>query len=236
MGILIVPAREVIRATPRTRIITADLRGQPFPFRAGQAVFAGLADSPVRRPYSIACSPRQAAESGALELLVQIDDHTAPDPHLDRVEPGTNLRIEGPFGAFTLPATFPERDLLLVAGGTGIAPLRSILWDTLEHDDGTRRFSVVYSARTPEEFAYAGELQALAAAGRIALILTVTRDTDAPWPGSRGRINRDLIASVVRTPQTRCLICGPPALVADATLLLQALGVTESRILRERDS
>ena len=229
---LIVPARDVVRATPRTRIIQPDVHGHEFVFHAGQAVFAGLAESPVRRPYSIACSPAQAARTGTIELLVQIDDHQAPDPHLERATPGTALRIEGPFGSFVLPAPLVERHLLLIAGGTGIAPLRSIMWDTIERDRDVS-IGVIYSARSADEFAYWSELNALATEGRIRLASTVTRDSGSPWAGSRGRIGEELIASMVGDVETRCVICGPAGLVAAATRLLQQAGVSERRIQTE---
>jgi ferredoxin-NADP reductase len=229
---LVLPVREIVRATPRTRIITVDLAESDFSFRAGQAVFAGLADGALRRPYSIACSPGQAGRTNALELLVLIDDHEAPDPHLERAVSGTPLRIEGPFGSFGVPSPLPERQLLLIAGGTGIAPLRSIMWDTLEHD-GSVAITLLYSARAPEEFAYLDELRALAAGDRIRLTLTVTRDYALPWIGSRGRMDVALVTSSLTTTETRCVVCGPPALVADARDLLREAGVASERIATE---
>ena len=228
---LTVPARAVVQSTPRTRIIFAELGASSFVFHAGQAVFAGLADSGVRRPYSIACSPGQAARDHALELLVQIDDHRAPDPHLERVRPGTRMLIEGPFGSFDLPSPLPERQLLLVAGGTGIAPLRSIMWDTLDRDPGVA-ISLVYSARSAEEFAYWDELSGLAASHRIRLAATVTRESDT-WNGTRGRIDEQLVASMLDGPETRCVLCGPPGLVGGVTQLLKQAGIAEERILTE---
>ena len=232
MTTLVLPARDIIPATPRTRIITADLGNTTFAFRAGQAVFAGLADGAVRRPYSIACSPAQAGRTNAIELLVQIDDHVAPDPHLERARPGTPLRIEGPFGSFGVPSPPTERQLLLIAGGTGIAPLRSIMWDTLETDP-TVQITLIYSARAPEEFAYHEELRTLAAQRRIALTLTVTRDGAASWAGTRGRIDATLITSSLKSSETRCVVCGPGALVADAITLLRGAGVAAERIATE---
>ena len=232
MSALIVAAREVLKATPRTRILHLDLGAQPFTFHAGQAVFAGLAESPVRRPYSIACSPGQAVRQNALELLVQIDDHQAPDPHLERATPGMLLRIEGPFGSFGVPSPLVERHLLLIAGGTGIAPLRSIMWDTLERESGVST-GVIYSARSADEFAYWDELTGLAKQGRIRFASTVTRDADAPWAGSRGRINEDLIASMLVSRDARCVICGPPGLVETASALLKLVGVDQKRIQTE---
>jgi len=229
---VVLPARDILRATPRTRIIAIDLADTDFPFRAGQAVFAGLADGAMRRPYSIACSPGQSARTGALELLVLIDDHEAPDPHLERATSGTLLRIEGPFGSFGVPWPLPERHLLLIAGGTGIAPLRSIMWDTLERDPGVQ-VALLYSARAPEEFAYLAELRALAAEERIRLTLTVTRGDPGTWIGARGRMAAGLITSSLMTAETRCVICGPPALVSDATALLLQAGVAAERIATE---
>ena len=195
-------------------------------------MFAGLAESAVRRPYSIACSPGQARSSSALELLVQIDDHAAPDPHLERASAGTSLRIDGPFGSFVLPAPLMERQLLLIAGGTGIAPLRSILWDTLDRQPSVS-IGVIYSARSPDEFAYLPELSRLAVDERIRFVSTITRDSAADWRGARGRINGDMIASLLDARDTRCVICGPAGLVASATTMLKDAGVAEDRIQTE---
>ena len=229
---LILPAREIVKATPRTRVIHADLGSHDFTFHAGQAVFAGLADSGVRRPYSIACSPGQARRANAIELLVQIDDHEAPDPHLEQANAGTLLHIQGPFGRFALPEPLGD-ELLLIAGGTGIAPLRSMMWDALERQLGTR-ISVIYSARTPDEFAYRDELEGLAAQGLIELVMTITRDFNGlSWAGVRGRVNQDLVRRVLKRTDARAVICGPAALVADTTALLHSLGVPPAHVATE---
>jgi ferredoxin-NADP reductase len=120
----------------------------------------------------------------------------------------------------------------LIAGGTGIAPLRSIMWDTLEHAPAVG-ITVVYSARSPEEFAYRDELVTLDREGRITLVLTVTRDAGAEWTGGRRRIDEGLLRSALQTVDTRCLICGPSGLVADAATLLKAAGVSAANILTE---
>jgi len=229
---LLLPTRRVAAATPRTRIIVADLGERAFAFQAGQAVFAGLADGTVRRPYSIACSPQQARQEKAIELLVQVDDVASPDPHLELAEAGTLLRIEGPFGSFGLPSPLVERRLLLVAGGTGIAPLRSIIWDTLEREPEVA-VTLIYSARAPEEFAFLEELGSLDSAHRIELVLTVTRQSATTWTGSRGRIDQALMTATLKTAETRCLLCGPSGFVADVTALLAEAGVARDRIVTE---
>jgi ferredoxin-NADP reductase len=224
--------REVVRATPRTRIIHLDLDEQPFEFRAGQAVLVGLHGSSLRKPYSIACSPGQASRDGALELLVQIDDADVANPHLERLAQGTEVDVDGPLGTFGLPPEIDEDDLLFVGGGTGIAPLRSMLWDTLEHRP-VQHIALIYSARSVDEIAYEQELRKLADSGRVDVRLTITRDGRESWLGPRGRIDTALIQSTIRKPETRCIICGPPGMISDVTRLLLAAGVDRSRILTE---
>ena len=117
--------------------------------------------------------------------------------------------------------------LLFVAGGTGIAPLRSMLMDAagLRGGRGSSAISVIYSARSAEEFAFRPELDALEKAGRITAHFTVTRDEGGAWPGRRGRIDHALIEQALPSPDARCLICGPPQMVTDAKDWLEKIGV-----------
>jgi ferredoxin-NADP reductase len=209
-------------------MLRLDTAGSAFTYAAGQAVMAGLHGSPLRKPYSIASAPAETERKGFIELLVQVDDSGGPDPHLELATHGTPLDIEGPFGTFTLPALGHGARVLLIGGGTGIAPLRSMLVQAL--DTGMAPIAhVIYSARTVDDLAYRGELEGLARNGRIALTLTVTREEGA-WPGRRGRIDRDLLASALSGPDTWCLVCGPPALVSDVRVALDELAVPAERV------
>ncbi len=233
MNLTTLRVREVVRATPRTRVLRLDLDGSDFSFSAGQAVMAGLHGSPLRKPYSIASAPFEAQRDGAIELLIQVEDAGGPDPHLELAEPGRAIDIEGPFGQFGLPPTATDRPLLFVAGGTGIAPLRSMIVEVL-HSDPSACPSLLYSARNPDELAYREELEGLAAAGRLNLFVTVTRDSHATWPGRRGRIDEGLLKAALPSLDARCLICGPPALVRDVSEGLTRMGVGPDAILVER--
>lgn len=193
----------------------------------------GLHGSPLRKPYSIASAPWELAKTGVLQLLAQVDDSGSLDPHLELAAPGTLIDLEGPFGSFGLPAEFDELPLLFVAGGTGIAPLRSMLMDRLARPRVTK-VALVYSVRSPEEFAFRAELDALSAAGRIESHLTVTRFDDKSWTGKSGRIDERVLASALPSINSCCLICGPPPLVTDASAWLLRLGVAQERILSER--
>ena len=233
MPLTTLSVHDVIRATPRTRLLRINTQASAFRYHAGQAVMVGLHGSPLRKPYSIASAPAETARTGTIELLVQVDDSGGPDPHLERAAPGTRLDVEGPFGSFSLPPVEDEPALLMVAGGTGIAPLRSMMVEALNRPQPPR-ISVVYSARSVDELAYRDDLEGLAAAGRIALVLTVTRDEASGWSGRRGRIDRPMLAGALPGPRPWCLICGPQAMIADVRASLSLLGIPDSQVGIER--
>jgi ferredoxin-NADP reductase len=218
---------EVIPATPRARVVRLDLGGRKFSYRAGQAVFVGAHGGALRKPYSIASAPEEAQQERRLELLVGLDESGAAGPHL-RLETGTLVDVEGPIGSFTFPSDPVERRFVFIAGGTGIAPLRAMLRHALAIPH--REIGLLYSARSPEDFAYEGELRALARAKRIQLRQTVTRGGGAEWMGGRGRIGRAELAPLVHDPATLCFVCGPSTLVEGTTRLLEELGVRSDRI------
>ena len=224
--------KDVRRGAARAAIVRLDLAGAAFPFAAGQAVMAGLAGQPERKPYSIACSPAQARAAGCLELLVKTGTAGGAGRHLGHLEAGAAVELEGPLGRFTLVGAPDASPLLLVAGGTGIAPLRSMMWAALESAT-PRAIALLYSARTPAEFAYLDELRQLSATGRIRLHLTATREAGPEWTQGRGRISRTLLAGFVDPSSTVSLVCGPDALVAAVPAMLRDLGVAGDLIRRE---
>ena len=225
---LTLPIRDVAPATPRARIVRLALEGRLFDYRAGQAIVVGPADGRGAKPYSIAVSPREARSTGSLELLVGLDAGGSPGSQWGALEPGQLMQVEGPFGSFHLPAGPLEQDLLFVAGGTGIAPLRAMLRDAL--DRGHARIALVYSARTADDFAYGDELRGLADSGRIRLWQTVTREPAEAWTGERGRIALHHLQELVRHAPTLCYVCGPHALVEDVPRLLSRAGVAPESI------
>lgn len=227
-----VPVRSVIRATPRTRLINLDLSKASFTFAAGQAVMVGLHGSLLRKPYSVASAPWEVDKTGVLQLLAQVEETGSPDPHLELASPGTLIDVEGPMGTFGLPPGIDDAPLLFVAGGTGIAPLRSMLMDRLSRAR-VSPVALVYSARSADEFAYRSELEAMASAGRVGVTLTVTRP-EGHWNGRRGRIDEALLTNALPGAQAICLICGPPSLVSNVSELLVGLGVSRDRVLTER--
>ena len=204
------PIREIVAATPRAQIVRLDLGGRTFPYQAGQAVFLGLPGESMKRAYSLAAPPADANCDGCLELLVGAD---AAGRSM-ALRAGACVDIDGPIGQFTFPVNPSERRFIFIAGGTGIAPLRAMLRQALAVPH--RDIRVLYSARTPDEFAYQHELRELARDGRIELRQTVTRsEGSATWTGGRGRIGLAELQSLAHDPASLCFICGPSPFVAD---------------------
>lgn len=233
MPLVTVPLLQIDPATPRSRLLAVDFRDRPFEFLPGHAVLVATHGHPDRRPYSIACSPGRALERGRLELLVALEADGTLGPHLRDLAPGVLVDIDGPVGTFVFPPERPRRHLLFIAGGTGIAPLRAMIDHALRTFPG-QAMSLLYSARRADEFAFIDELQAHAAAGRLELHRTVTRDESAAWSGGRGRIGRTHYGAVLHDPaSTLCFVCGPRSMVAEAVAELKTLGVPDESVRTE---
>jgi NAD(P)H-flavin reductase len=231
--VLTVSIRETLAATPRANIIRLDLQNQPFSYRAGQAAYLHPAGAVKRRPYSIASAPEQTSTTGLLEFLVQIDDDGAAGVSKAVIQPGSIVTLEGPIGSFQFPEHPRERHFLFIAGGTGIAPLHSMLWHALLAErDGS--ITLIYSVRSPEELAYLNEFEGLASAKKIDFHHTVTRAASEGWAGRQGRIDAAYLQPLVTPGDTLCFLCGPPALVGEIPKLLGDLGVGAQQILMEQ--
>ena len=213
--------------TPTTRRIRIALDGKPFSYRAGQA--ASLTAGGVATPYSIASSPSETSRYGWLEFLVKVDGSNRFGAIVDQLQLNASVDLTGPAGGFTLDSV-ADGPILFVAGGTGIAPMRSMIREAIaSHREGA--LSLIYSSRTPEEFAYLRELKELAAEGRLNLTLTLTGDAQ-DWMHARGRTGISHLAELVR-PNTTAFVCGPPAMVADVPAALTSLGIARDRVVTE---
>jgi ferredoxin-NADP reductase len=224
---------DVTVETPRTRRLRLAIEGPAFAFRAGQAAFVGVQGSGIRAAYSIASSPAQARD-GVLELLVAADSAFGQAGLDPAAVVGVRLDLDGPVGEFGVPEAAATAPLLLVAGGTGIAPIRSVILDRLDLERPPV-MTLVYSARTPDEFAFGDELLALLGRGVLDVHMTVTRD-DAPATVSTraGRVNDALLQAALPSPDAWCLVCGPAGFVLSATASLSGIGVPAERIVTER--
>lgn len=229
---LVLRVCSVRRATPSSRIVRAALDGIPFSYAPGQLAFIGPPGVSERVPYSLASAPEETARHDYIEFLTKVDAAGRWGTNFEPLERGARLAVRGPSGAFLFPAHPRERHFLFIAGGTGIAPLRSMIRHAvLSKIPG--RLSLLYSARTPKDFAYLAELRGMARRSELELSLAATREFTPGWQGERGRIVPAQLAGLIDDPATLCFVCGPAAMVSEVPPMLEGLGIDRKRIRLE---
>jgi ferredoxin-NADP reductase len=225
---------ELLPETARTRSIVLDPPDWPG-HRAGQHVDVRLiADDgyQAQRSYSIASAP----EDEHLVLTVERLDDGEVSPYLvEELRPGDSLELRGPIGGYFLWEESLGGPLLLVAGGSGVVPLRAML---RHHRAVASRvpLRLLYSARTIDEVIYRDELTRAGSDDEIDVRFTLTRAQPDGWDGYARRIDRDLLADVAWPVEERPLVyvCGPTGFVETAADALVSLGHEAARIRTER--
>ena len=179
--------------------------GQNWGFGPGQFVelsLPGIGEVPI----SICSSSMRV---GFFELCIRKAGRVTEKIH--ELQPGDTVGIRGPYGNGFSMEKFDDRDLLLVAAGLGMAPLRSIFLYALDNRWKFGNITIINAAKTGPELLFMKELEAMrdiAEAEDIAIIQTTTRDKG--WPGKKGRAATHL--GEVNVDPTNCTaaLCGPP--------------------------
>lgn len=230
----------VVAITSETeRVNTYTLRlPQWTPHRAGQHYDLRLTAPDgyqTERSYSIASPPEQIGE---IALTVELINGGEVSGYLyDGVAVGDELEVRGPIGGyFVWPVDGVAAPLLLVAGGSGVVPLMAMLRHR-QRAGLANPVALLFSVRSPDEFIYQHELEALAQTDpTFTLLLTYTRRAPAGWAGYRRRLDAAMLAEargyLPGPPQ--CYVCGPTDLVEKAATLLQAQGLPDNAIRTER--
>ncbi|RJR33696.1 MAG: Ni/Fe hydrogenase subunit gamma [Desulfobacteraceae bacterium] len=132
--------------------------------------------------------------------------------HISRLNPGDRLLVRGPFGRGWPVDNLQGEDVLVVAGGIGLAPLRPFLLHCLNHREDIGRFILVYGARTPEDMIFRHDLLAWQESGSMKTVFCVDRLTQAQ--GGPLQIRQGLVTSFLGELnldplRTRNYVCGP---------------------------
>jgi ferredoxin--NADP+ reductase len=202
-----------------------------------QAKKKGLAKL-VMRPYSISSTP---LEKGSIEFYLALVPQGQFTPRLWDLPEGERLYMAPKCkGKFTLDGVPADRDLVMIATGTGLAPFMS-MYQTYRDTGRWRRFIVIHGTRFCRDLAYRAELQELAERDQsLTYIPTCSREPEpagreADWYGLRGRVNlvlepaafRDL-TGVELSPETcHVFLCGNPAMIDEVTQDLVSRGFTQ---------
>ena len=186
----------------------------------------------AQRSYSIASAP----EEGRIELLIERLEDGEVSPYLtDELRAGDRLELRGPIGGWFTWQAEEGGPLLLVAGGSGIAPLMAMIrhQTAVGSDTPTR---LLYSSRSYEEVVYRDELTQLAKYGALEVIHTLTRSQPPGWAGYSRRIDEEMLREVAWSPEepTLAFVCGPTLLVEAVGTVLVGLGYDPAHIKTER--
>jgi NAD(P)H-flavin reductase len=177
-------------------------------------------------PISIASSPTRR---GILELCVRRVGRVTSA--LYRLPTNALVGIRGPYGNGFPVEKMEGHDLLIVAGGLGMAPLRSLLWYALDHREKFGTVTLMYGARTPGEMLFRDELVSLTDVEAINTLLTVDRDPTGTWQHQIGLLPT-LFQKVTLDPgRTYAAVVGPPVVYKFVLRELLALNFSKDRIL-----
>lgn len=127
---------------------------------------------------------------------------------LSQLRPGDMLGLRGPFGTAWPITEAQEKDVLLVAGGIGLAPLRSVMYTLLANRDKYGKIALFYGARTPADLLYITELEKWR--GRFDLQVYVTVDAaKRGWMGNVGVVTQLITKAAFNPANVVAMICGP---------------------------
>ncbi|HVO40781.1 MAG TPA: FAD/NAD(P)-binding protein [Spirochaetia bacterium] len=197
-----------------------DLGHQPGQFV--QVSLFGIGEAPI----SISSSP---LARGSFDLVVrEVGNLTSA---LHRLNKGDRLGIRGPFGKGFDVEGLAGKDVIFVAGGIGLFPLRSLI-TTLIHQSTREKFGrviVLYGVKSPAEFTFNAERAAWEKRGDLEYHVTVDRAT-AGWTGHVGVITTLIPGLTLNLANTVAVICGPPVMYKFAILALRSKGLRDEQI------
>jgi NAD(P)H-flavin reductase len=142
---------------------------------------------------------------------------------------GDTLGVRGPFGSSWPVEEAAGKDVVIVAGGIGLAPLRPVIYYLLSHREMYGRVSLLYGARTPQDILYPRELERWR--GRFDLEVEVTVDNAGrEWRGHVGVVTR-IIPKADYTPAgALAMICGPEVMMRFTIMELEERGLTHEQL------
>jgi len=235
----LVTVMEIREETSTTSTLLLDVPDWPGHL-AGQHVDVRLTAADgyqAERSYSIASAP----EDGRVALTIERLSEGEVSTYLcGEARVGDRFEIRGPIGGYFVWRATDMRPLFLVAGGSGIVPLMSMLRHRAHVRNGSRAVAptrLLYSSRSWADVIYRDELEALTAADpTLGVTHTITRDVPPEWQGLRRRIDRAMLEQFAWpvSPRPVTYVCGPTALVESVATTLVEIGHEPSTILTER--
>jgi sulfhydrogenase subunit gamma (sulfur reductase) len=181
----------------------------------------GIGEAPI----SVSSSPSRS--NGSFELCVRsVGDLTSA---MHQMQPGKALGIRGPFGQGFPVNKMKGKDILFAAGGLGLAPLRSLINEVLDHRGSFGRVIILYGTKHPSEILFKEELAEWAERDDVDFHMTVDRG-DENWTGNVGVITTLFPKITVNPRGTVAATCGPPIMYRFVLMELLGKGIPETQI------
>ena len=213
---------EVIDETPTIRTLVTE-PAEPMSFRAGQFVqltVPGIGEAPFT-PSSSPLEPKRVA--------ISILKTGAVTERLHESAPGEILGLRGPFGKGYPIEKLDGKEVLVVGGGVGLAPLRALILALLADLDRIKRLSIRYGARCTEELLYPEEAQSWARHEKVDFTCTIDRPQEG-WAGRTGVVTTLLKDLDVDKSNCYAFVCGPGIMLKFTTFTLLEEGLTPDQI------
>jgi CDP-4-dehydro-6-deoxyglucose reductase, E3 len=224
------PARVIEIARPSRDVAIVTLKPPPtatIPFRPGQYICAVGQDGRLH-PFSIANAPRG---DGSLELHIgRVANGRFTTYVHEQLQPRDILRFEGPFGEFGF-ADHAGRPAILLAGGTGIAPIKAML-ESLSQRDNRRELHLYWGCRHKDGLYAIEQIMGMGAA-RVTAVLSEAKASDS-WAGRNGLVHRAVLADFPDLSSFDVYACGSPGLIEAASSdFTQIAGLPRDRFFAE---
>jgi NAD(P)H-flavin reductase len=183
-------------------------------FGAGESAFC-IASSPTRKGF-ITCTFRRVGRvtSALADLSV-----------------GDTVGFRGPYGNWFPLNEWNGKNLLFIAGGIALPPLRSVVWNCLDMRQKYKKVTIVYGARTVASFVYKNELKHWDERADVNVIQTVDPGGETPeWKGKIGFVPTVLEQAAPSADNTIAITCGPPIMIKFVLQVLNNLGFSDEQI------
>lgn len=188
--------------------------GEYSVFGSGECTFC-IASAPTRKDY-IECTFRKAGKvTKALRDL----------------EIGDTMGFRGPYGNIFPLDKWQGKNILFIAGGIALPPMRCVIWNCLDLRDRFKDITIVYGARSVDDLVYKDELAEWDARDDVTLIQTVDPGGETPeWQGKVGFVPTVLQEAAPKSDDTIAVVCGPPIMIQFTFPVLLNLGFAKDAI------
>ncbi len=226
-----VPCRvaEIETAASNVARLALDPVGAEVAFLPGQYAHLSVPGDGAERSYSFA----NPAGTDRHVFFVKILRHGAMSEYVSaRAAPGDEIVMTGPFGRFYLRP--PERPAVMVAGGTGLAPMLGMLDTLAASGEAVAPVRLLYGANSPEELFALDRLAGFRERGLDLETELCVVEPSPGWTGASGHVTGLLRPEILNGGDCEVYLCGPPPMVAAAETALAAHGVDPARVHAEK--